>query len=127
MRIVQRRRQRGFIPLSVQIQPDQLLSPQAEQQDTRQKDQRADIYFKAKGMPHALGVPLAAKLRAENAGAGDGAEYSQIKHKQQLVHNGDPDICSVPTRPTIILSNNPTKFVIPFWIMMGMAIANIFL
>lgn len=30
-----------------------------------------------------------------------------------------PVICSVPTRPTMMLSSRLTKFVMPFWIMMG--------
>ena len=38
-----------------------------------------------------------------------------------------PDICSVPTCPTMILSKSPTKFVIPFWIIMGTAMPNIIL
>ena len=33
-----------------------------------------------------------------------------------------PDIASVPTRPTMMLSSMFTKFVMPCWIMMGTAI-----
>ena len=35
-----------------------------------------------------------------------------------------PDMGSVPTRPTMMLSTMLTKFVIPFWIMIGTAIAS---
>ncbi len=35
-----------------------------------------------------------------------------------------PVICSVPTRPTMMLSSRLTKFVMPFWIMMGIATAS---
>ena len=38
-----------------------------------------------------------------------------------------PDICSVPTWPTIRLSSRFTKFVMTFWIIIGIATANVLL
>ena len=47
----------------------------------------------------------------------------RLKTNSSVLAMETPVICSVPTRPTIILSSILTNCVMPFWIMMGTAMA----
>ena len=49
-------------------------------------------------------------------------KINKLKTKINWLVIATPDICSVPTRPIMILSNRFTKFVIPFCTMIGTAI-----
>ena len=50
-------------------------------------------------------------------------KMARLKTKISWLTMETPVICSVPTRPTMMLSSRLTKFVMPFWIMMGTATA----
>ena len=75
--------------LSGEEQPYQRLAGKGKYQKSGTSQQRADENFEPEGVADAVVVSGALELGGEDARAGGGAEDRQIKHKQQLVHNGN--------------------------------------
>lgn len=78
---------RGAVTL--EVQEDQVLAEQQENARAEHRKGRADEQLEAERLPHAVPVALAVILRTENARAGHRTEDGEVKHKDQLIDDGN--------------------------------------
>ena len=74
--------------LAFQVEIDELGAEGGKDTDAGCGQNQTDHELKAEGMADTVHIPVAKKLRTENAGTGYGAENQHIKNKQQLIGDG---------------------------------------
>ena len=75
--------------LASKIQTNQGFIQHQEQTRTQHRDQDTDQELEPECMAHTLMIPGAVELGGENTGAGTGTENAQVKHKHQLIDDGN--------------------------------------